>query len=1312
MSDPAGPAVSEADPASLADSFTTDSGPADMSERLTGVSAGQDELGPADGRVEQSWSPSDSGARAAVLAKGGMQQAEAALSSSSPHNADPSTSPPPPPPSIYKRKLRRQPKGILKPAPPPTKAFSFRRDILQQLNTRLAQQGLNVQVPVPHGTLAGTAQGTAQAASSLLGGMLKRVSGFAAGGLSNEEYGAGGLPTGQRSASSSNVPQSDDRETRVSQAQRTTSLSSVSSDSTLVNGTTPSRSVHAIATNNLPQPSASVRPLRKVRFTVTNMAVTYPISGAITPGEEDATRQRIEEEHRKKLKAGKEKKWSVLELEQLYRECCRTREEHPLKKMRLVFQEARQNTPPAVRTIDLSFIPLDRQAIEPVADLLSVDFGLQKLVLENCGLTDEGLKSILHALLVSGSLPSLSLASNKRIKYHGWRYVGIFMRRARALRYLDLSENNINRASLEHIIGALNKREASGTDGKEKRIDKEGSDGEETEEPLTVQAKLLSETADGAAALTSLRLENCGLKTASLEMLSHTVRSSDLCHLSLRRNRINQVGAVALALMLKDYPDNHGFTAEQTMLETSLEGESTSGSRREFGQGEDGRGRSMHPGSQSSGRSASPALPQIPVIVSSPGGGVTRRTLPTSALAALHEASTEAIVPSNGTNESAASTPEVELNRRLTDEEREQVQQIKNEQKQSDEVALALFQAQRAKQILSSMPRMGSLLTLDLKSNDIRGGVVYLSQALKKNRTLKVLNLSDNNIEVMGLVAIADALKYNSTLETLDMSHNPCSGPGLEGITTLRNAFTLNSNLKRLFLSDTELSSEGAIALAEFLPEARSLIHLDLTENLQIDIAGVMALAVSVKMNKSLRCLDLNIPPNAPDFARLSQDILSSCIRNTELAQRRAQQKGVKAPIAAPIYKSSLARAAKEKEESKRLQAANQQLEQMSSSAYLHSAGDSAQPKETDDGQTGATRITDAAYECVQVLRELLEREKEQEKERERDREVMRRADGSMATPPMSEFAQDLMTQSKHLRAKLKKALGVMQDGDALGRALQINDDLEAISAQLSDFYTGGSGEAKGLSSKDDTADADWNVSVTSPLHLEIPAKDEEGLSSPNFSIGSDDDDDEDSARPSAVSTARTILNSSADAALAGLGIEERLNIEAVTATREVPSEQDTEADVDPDTALANDRAKGQLSEEGEIFRRAKSLSIGEEDDEDGRDEEEGNDKKSPVPVASSSGSSPTISKSILSGLVRQGELVDEAVDKDDAAISVASDDRKGVTGEELRKELLETHIPRRSSNASSNGSGSAPFAGSDLAEEAKTAAEVPEEEA
>lgn len=90
----------------------------------------------------------------------------------------------------------------------------------------------------------------------------------------------------------------------------------------------------------------------------------------------------------------------------------------------------------------------------------------------------------------------------------------------------------------------------------------------------------------------------------------------------------------------------------------------------------------------------------------------------------------------------------------------------------------------------------------------LQSGVSYIAQVLKRNRTLKVLNLSENKIDSLGLLAIAEALvrflvfcspskltrleqKLNTTLETLDMSLNPCCGPGLDGVSV---GFSTNGN--------------------------------------------------------------------------------------------------------------------------------------------------------------------------------------------------------------------------------------------------------------------------------------------------------------------------------------------------------------------------------------------------------------------------------------------------------------------------------------------------------------------------------------
>lgn len=98
----------------------------------------------------------------------------------------------------------------------------------------------------------------------------------------------------------------------------------------------------------------------------------------------------------------------------------------------------------------------------------------------------------------------------------------------------------------------------------------------------------------------------------------------------------------------------------------------------------------------------------------------------------------------------------------------------------------------------------------------------------------------------------------------------------------LTQKLAYNKTLTKLSLSNTGIQSEGAIALAEFLPETRTLVQLDLTGNDLVDIAGVMALSVSIRMNKSITCLDMNVPPNDAEFARLSRDILRACIRNME----------------------------------------------------------------------------------------------------------------------------------------------------------------------------------------------------------------------------------------------------------------------------------------------------------------------------------------------------------------------------------------------------------------------------------------------
>lgn len=59
----------------------------------------------------------------------------------------------------------------------------------------------------------------------------------------------------------------------------------------------------------------------------------------------------------------------------------------------------------------------------------------------------------------------------------------------------------------------------------------------------------------------------------------------------------------------------------------------------------------------------------------------------------------------------------------------------------------------------------------------------------------------------------------------------------------------------------------AAIALAECLPENSSLVRLDLSRNPQIQIAGLMAISVSIRMNNNITFIDINIPVRFYSFS-------------------------------------------------------------------------------------------------------------------------------------------------------------------------------------------------------------------------------------------------------------------------------------------------------------------------------------------------------------------------------------------------------------------------------------------------------------
>lgn len=608
---------------------------------------------------------------------------------------------------------------------------------------------------------------------------------------------------------------------------------------------------------------------------------------------------------------------------------------------------------------------------------------------------------------------------------------------------------------------------------------------DEDGEPLFPAAPLLRPNLDSnglppVSNLQSLRLENCNLRSSSmLEVVAKSIRFSTLRHLSLRRNRIghSSTTGMALALLLRDFPDESAAAADEAARIIDLVHKvSLSGN----GPGTPGFAAvaAMVPLKPIEQPVPLPPLAGPTVGVTLPVGNVGSRlenALKRSAMGSDTNNST--VAPGSSNAAEAKPTRETET---LSPDASAALQE-------------RLFsEAKRARRVLGDLPRFGCLLTLDLKSNDLRfPGALALAGALKKNRTLKVLNLSDNGLDVPALVALAEGLRGNTVLETLDMSHNACGGPGLDGIHALRQVFALRTGLKRLFLNDTDVSSQGAIALAEFVPDAKSLLHLDLTENYEIDLAGAMALSVALRLNRSIRCLDLHIPPNEPDCARLSQDIFNSCVRNTQAAQERARVKGAQHTIPSPIYKSILARQAQRAtggavatgtatnspssttktaigldSQSSDSVAANSgayplsrpALERTSSGgASREAARELIRTVQQDTGVDGRRKVDmdtllEAATQCRDLLSQFRDRQSRRVPSTFSASSEASSSSGAVSSEEDEETWRvmgDVVRQAARVRVRLAQAVDGMEEGRLLERVLGLSDQLEELTLDL-----------------------------------------------------------------------------------------------------------------------------------------------------------------------------------------------------------------------------------------------------------------------
>ncbi|MCJ1389888.1 hypothetical protein MMC18_002745 [Xylographa bjoerkii] len=237
----------------------------------------------------------------------------------------------------------------------------------------------------------------------------------------------------------------------------------------------------------------------------------------------------------------------------IYRRCCQLRETPILK--RITEQLAPPSacdpgSPGTISCLDLSGYWMQLQDIVTLGDYLAV-VPVRKLILENCGLTDEALRVVLAGLLAAktpdqarhnkhlakktnghikeaaeqlGVVEKLSLKNNPAIGKDGWKYIGFFINMSRSLKAIDLS--------LIPLPQQL--KSPSGPNSHLKPL---GS-AKDTENVCITLQKALAERLAGPR-LEELVMAECDLGSEDIEKIVDGVIQSGATRLGLAGNKIN-----------------------------------------------------------------------------------------------------------------------------------------------------------------------------------------------------------------------------------------------------------------------------------------------------------------------------------------------------------------------------------------------------------------------------------------------------------------------------------------------------------------------------------------------------------------------------------------------------------------------------------------------------------------------------------------------------------------------------------------------------------------------------------------------------
>lgn len=185
-----------------------------------------------------------------------------------------------------------------------------------------------------------------------------------------------------------------------------------------------------------------------------------------------------------------------------------------------------------------------------------------------------------------------------------------------------------------------------------------------------------------------------------------------------------------------------------------------------------------------------------------------------------------------------------------------------------------------------SLESNSSLEEINLSKNSLRKGIYDFIEVIRKNRSLRKIDLSSNEISYEGALKLAEALEENKTLTHLVIDDNSI---GRTGGAEIVKAINKNQTLQSLSMRD--INTENMHEITEALQDNHSLRSLDLGKN-RFSLTSVENLGNYLKKNKNLQTLILS-EGDIGYFSILFSALKDSHLKSLNLSKTRIYKSAI-----------------------------------------------------------------------------------------------------------------------------------------------------------------------------------------------------------------------------------------------------------------------------------------------------------------------------------------------------------------------------------------------------------------------------------